>query len=109
MSIKTFENFRVTKTNFSEIFDYAEKKFGINWNECNDLFFNSETLSYGSYNEFDLLDDDQGADFEDLAVSLKDIKDDDVKNISDDNDRSNYIIWRFMKDNNMTYMFVDNK
>jgi hypothetical protein len=30
---------------FSDIFHYAEKHYGISWNECNDVFFNN-SLEY---------------------------------------------------------------
>lgn len=32
---------RVLVINFSDIFHYATKNFGIHWNPCNDLFFDN--------------------------------------------------------------------
>ena len=32
---------RVLIIEFSDIFRYAEKEFGIHWNPCNDLFFDN--------------------------------------------------------------------
>ena len=40
------------KIDFSEIFAHATKEFGIEWNPCNDLFFDT-ALDYKSYNEYD--------------------------------------------------------
>jgi hypothetical protein len=38
----------VTKNvcDFSEVFNFADKKFGVSWNSCNDLFFRTEVLRY---------------------------------------------------------------
>lgn len=35
---------------FDEVFDYAGKNFGIDWNACNHLFFD-EVLQYGDRTE----------------------------------------------------------
>jgi len=46
---------------FSEIFRWAEAKYGISWNLCNDLFFNTEVIEYRRSNDFykfDMIDED---------------------------------------------------
>lgn len=40
----------VNQIGFSEIFKFAETKYGISWNDANDLFFNGP-LQYGSVSD----------------------------------------------------------
>jgi hypothetical protein len=47
---------------FSEIFRFAEEKFGLSWNLCNSLFFDTEMIKYrGNTNfyKFDMLGEDE--------------------------------------------------
>lgn len=44
---------QTTTVDFSEIFHWSEK-YGISWNQANDLFFRSECLTYKSYNEWEV-------------------------------------------------------
>ena len=41
----------VKQIEFDEIFYFAEKKYGIGWNPCNDIFFGN-ALDYGSVSDF---------------------------------------------------------
>lgn len=50
-----------TTVSFDEIFYYAEKRHGIQWNPCNDLFFRTEVIRYHratSFYPFDGIPDD---------------------------------------------------
>ena len=38
---------------FSEIFKFAKKQHGIEWNAANDLFFRSELIRYNGYQWFE--------------------------------------------------------
>lgn len=61
---------------FSEIFEYAKKKHGIEWNPCNDLFFGS-VFEYGKASGFTLLELDSeylpGYDYSKKDKELKEI------------------------------------
>lgn len=92
MAIKTRT---VTECDFSDIFHYAEKKFGIGWNPCNDMFF-GYSLEYKSYNEYDLedlLDNIIDQSYEELSFT----------------DKGYYIIHQFMIDNNLKSIRIDNR
>jgi hypothetical protein len=41
----------VNECSFSEIFEFAKEKYGIEWNPANDLFFRTELLRYGTVHE----------------------------------------------------------
>jgi hypothetical protein len=41
----------IKQIDFSDIFIFAEKEYGISWNSCNDLFFN-DPLTYKSVTDF---------------------------------------------------------
>ncbi len=55
---------KVHEVDFSEIFGFAEKEYGISWNSANDLFFN-KAFAYGglckiAYGDFlESLDEEQ--------------------------------------------------
>ncbi len=77
------------RINFSDLFEYAEKKFDVDWNRANDMFFNN-SLDYKSYNEFfggttEFYEKDlkNPSKFEDLSES----------------DKGYFIINQYMKDN----------
>ena len=53
-----------TCVRYSDIFRYANKKHGIDWNRCNDLFF-SDTINYKGATSFYKLD---GVDAETLGL-----------------------------------------
>ena len=47
---------------FSSIFHYAKKKYDIEWNPCNDIFFNTEIIHYGKvtyFHKYDMIDEEQ--------------------------------------------------
>lgn len=79
---------------FSEIFNFAEEKFGVDWNRANDMFFGS-SLEYQSFNEYSLdepLEYIPELPFEDL----------------EETDKGYYIINEFMKDKKVNSIWVDN-
>ena len=43
------EQVKIYKTNFCDLFHYAEEHFGIGWNAANDLFFSSDFITYKGY------------------------------------------------------------
>jgi hypothetical protein len=53
--------------NFAEIFNYAEKQYGINWNPCNDVFFGN-SLEYGKHTEVYPADWSAYTSFSDVMV-----------------------------------------
>lgn len=55
---------------FSDVFHYAEKEFGIHWNTCNDIFFREELLNYKSYD--DLYLDELEGNLEDTEYPITD-------------------------------------
>ena len=42
------------EADFDELFYYAEEHFGINWNECNRMFFDESIIPYYGHHDFDL-------------------------------------------------------
>lgn len=42
---------KVTTIDFSDLFHWVAK-YGISWNQANDIFFREEVLTYKSYNEW---------------------------------------------------------
>jgi len=46
----------INECSFSDIFDFAKEKFGIEWNDANDLFFKTGVLRYGTIHEVDPAD-----------------------------------------------------
>jgi hypothetical protein len=87
---------KINRVDFSDIFSYAEDKFGIGWNPCNDMFFN-HSLDYKSYNEYyqgqPLEYIKEGVEFDDLEF----------------HEKGYYIINQFMIDNNLDDIFIDNR
>lgn len=83
-----------TQVDFSEIFYYAEEKFDIGWNACNDLFFN-KSLTYKSYDEF------EGGceEYYDPSIPFEQLN---------DRDKGYFIINQFMKENNIEKLLVKN-
>lgn len=45
---------KTTMIDTYDLFSFAEKNFGIEWNPCNDLFFRSDVVKYKNYTEFEL-------------------------------------------------------
>lgn len=79
-----------TEVDFSEIFQFAEKEYGIHWNPCNDLFFNTDIIRYNRNTEIWL--DEAKAEFEeDEDTNYK---------------KAHEIIVAFMEKNNLTKMMV---
>lgn len=44
---------------FPDIFHYAKEKFGVSWNEANDIFFRQEVLRYKGSNDLELWEMDE--------------------------------------------------
>lgn len=42
------------EADFSDIFYYADKKFGLSWNTCCDIFHKEEILNYENNTDFDI-------------------------------------------------------
>ena len=83
------------EVDFSEIFDYADEKFGIDWDRANDMFFGN-SLDYKSHNEF------HGGTtaYYNSKKSFEEL---------DEDDKGYYIINQFMLDNNLDNLWIDNK
>lgn len=100
---------RMVKTSFADVFRHAEKKFGISWNACNDIFFHT-IFDYKSYNEFDFSEVEGYSNPKGESVwSGEDLTDKNVKEFSNDYDKAYYLLCDFMKSKNMDYIFVDSK
>ena len=81
---------KVIVIDFSDIFKYAEEHYGLEWNPCNDIFFNGR-LEYGKHTSVDMGD---WVEYIDLDVEQKDKAGDYTKEEvleMDDNDKS-YVI-----------------
>jgi len=48
------ERVTINRCSFSELFHFAEKEYGISWNECNNLFFSQEHLTYQRINNVNI-------------------------------------------------------
>jgi site-specific DNA-adenine methylase len=91
------------KTDFSEIFNYANDEFNIEWNPANDVFFGN-SLDYKSYNEYtqsDLLECCT-TDPDKHSFTKSEI------NKMTNNDKSFAIILHFMQANNIGFIFIKN-
>lgn len=86
--------------NFSEIFEFAEKEFQVDWNQANDLFFNN-VLEYKSFNRFYLGD---------LEGEVECIQEEEIKNDKYLNKKVKpyQILIAFMKEHNLKEMLVLN-
>lgn len=85
----------INKIDFSDIFNYATEKFGIQWNPCNDMFFNN-SLDYKSFNEYS------------LGEPLECINDKPYEELSFP-EKGYYIINQYMIDNGLEDIFIDNR
>lgn len=41
----------ITECGYDDIFRFAEERYGIGWNDANDLFFRGRVLRYGTLDE----------------------------------------------------------
>jgi hypothetical protein len=89
MAIKTKNT-----VNFSEIFEFAEKKHKVTWNHANDLFFHT-ILDYKGFNDFELAELEWG------------IKEDYKK--ENDARLARIIMIDFMKENKVKNLTVESK
>ena len=83
------------EVDFSEIFEFADKKFGIDWNRANDMFFNN-SLDYKFYNEYSL---GEPLDYIDKNKPYEELE---------ESDKGYFIINEFMKEKNIDSVWVDN-
>lgn len=99
----------MTVINADELFDYAEDRFGIPWNDCHEIFYRGKNalLTFGSYNEY--------GDFRMMAytsfdrnVTLNDIADETVKTLEHRNDKAAIIIGKFMQEHNLDKILILN-
>ncbi len=83
------------EVDFSDIFSYAEKKFGVGWNPANDMFF-GHSLTYKSHDKYSqgepLEHIPEGVPYEELSTWHK----------------GYYIINQFMIDNDLEDIWIDN-
>ena len=97
---------KVTTVDFSDIFAYAEKEFGIGWNAASDVFFNN-ALTYQSYDDFKI----GGAlGYTDVYADKKnswEYSREEILEMSE-HDQSYMIIDHFMHDNDLQSMTVLN-
>ncbi len=87
---------KINKIDFSEIFNFAKKKYKVEWNRANDMFF-GHSLDYKSYNEFEL---GQPLEYIEKDKSFEELS---------ESDKGYFIINEFMKDNNIDSIFIDNR
>ena len=99
----------VNKVNFSEIFHYAEKEYGIGWNPCNDLFFKEGVLTYRNVDT--IYFDERVLD----CFYPQDITKEDFAKLTKEEIlefKGNKLAWciigKFMLDNNVDEIEVDN-
>lgn len=78
---------QITVACYSDVFDFANEKFKIHWNECCDLFHRSEYFSYRGNTEF-YLEEVEG-DFNDPETFY------------DKRRKQNEIMLAFMKENKL--------
>jgi len=45
----------IQQIDFDEIFFFAEKEYGINWNTCNDIFFGN-SIDYNNVTDFEYIE-----------------------------------------------------
>ena len=98
---------------FSEIFDFAEKKYGIVWNDSCDIFHRKEVLTYKETNNFEpnvLCEniDNKRTLGDDTLKVFNSITDEDVNAEENEWRKAHLIIIRFMQDNDVTQLLVLN-
>jgi len=115
----------VILVDFDEIFNYAKKKFKVEWNDCCGIFHHSEALTYKSIDEISLEDipknmfsDSYGETHYDISIddllkmSLEEVEDKlldmDIFGSNADTSKAYYIIAHFMKEYGLSEMVVDN-
>jgi len=85
---------------FDEIFYYAEKHYGIGWNECNDVFFGN-SLEYGRHSTVYPGDWSAYIDFElEVKDKASDYTKDEV-NAMTDNDKTYVILSAYFESLNI--------
>lgn len=92
--------------NFSEIFNYADKKFGVSWNQANDLFFREECLRYQGYDELEL---EIVSEHLEPGKEFSDYSDEDIKAMENsDSPKAWLILGKFMIENKIDELLVLN-
>lgn len=94
---------RATLVDFSEIFEHAEKQFGVHWNNCCDIFHRGRII---------ITDDDHNVEFtlEELQNDLKYDAENPTRSsaYSKDEKLAYEILVDFMKANELSEMYVTN-
>ena len=80
---------KVIVIDFDKIFNFAEEEYGIDWNTCNDIFFNGR-FEYSKHNSVDMGDWVEYVGFEKVKDNAHDYTKEEVLAM-DDNDKS-YVI-----------------
>lgn len=87
-----------TTVSFADIFRYAEK-FGVTWNQANNIFFTSEILTYKGYNEI----------YKDWFIEhISDPNINSFEECQNDDDEALWIIRSFMQEHKLKEMLVLN-
>lgn len=97
----------MTVVSADELFEYAEDRFGLSWNECVETFYRGEDclLTYRSYNAYGDFHMMEYTSF-DRNVKLNDIADDTVKTLKHRNDEAAIIIGKFMQEHNLDKFLI---
>jgi hypothetical protein len=80
---------KVIVIEFSNIFDFAEEQYGIDWNTCNDIFFNGR-FEYTKHNSVGMGDWVEYVSFEEVKDNVQDYTKEEILAM-DDYDKS-YVI-----------------
>jgi len=91
--------------NFSDVFNFAGKRFNISWNEANDLFFN-DVLRYKGFNR--IFDCQSYTSLYEHPKDLKDFTDDEIKAIKDPRDKAYFILGKFLIEHNEQELLILN-
>ena len=93
---------RETIVGFDEIFDYAEKKYKVDWNKCYDIFHTGAILCTDEGK-------DRNIDLAEKEAAIKDNEDHPSKYPWSEDKKLGYkIVIEFMKENNLKTMHVTN-
>ncbi len=100
------------EADFDELFRFAEKRFGIGWNDCCSLFHRSNVLNYHSHTEFWLCDIiqqtqmyyDKGENV--VMPSIEEMSDEEIKSAEHEKDKAYLIIGKFMIEHSVDKVFI---
>ena len=84
------------KLDFSDLFNWVTENYGIEWNECNDVFFGN-SLTFGSYDEVCCGDGISYTDIYDIGKESWDLTKEEVMALSP-SDRGYVLIDIYLKE-----------